>query len=111
MQGAIAGRFQYVYVTPEYITTRTDAQLQELHAACNFCLLGVDEAHCVTDMGRTFRPAFMKLQTLRGDGSPLKHLPWVAVTATASPGVQVSTALSLLKISLHTRAMLIFSPL
>lgn len=101
MQGAVSGQFQFVYATPEYLTTRTEAQLHELQAACNFCLVAMDEAHCIADMGRTFRPAFTRLHTLRAPGSALQHVPWIAVTATAGPAVQVRIQLYKLRPTNH----------
>eukprot|EP00892_Ulva_mutabilis_P003710 jgi/Ulvmu1/1710/UM116_0023.1 len=93
--GAYAGKFQFIYVTPEYLTTRSEAQLCELHTACNFCLMAMDEAHCVANSGHGFRPAFAQLHRLREPSCPLHQVPWIAVTATARPAIQMHIAISL----------------
>jgi hypothetical protein len=85
-----AGQFQFVYVTPEYASTRSTEDLAALHGASKFCLIALDEAHCVSDWGKGYRAAsYSQLHKLRAPGSPLAALPWVAVTATATPRVQV----------------------
>ena len=79
-----------MYVTPEYATTRSSEDLRALHSACNFGLIALDEAHCIADMGRGYRAAsYSQLYKLREAASPLAALPWAAVTATATPRVQV----------------------
>ena len=89
-QAAYAGQFQFVYITPEYASTRDAADLTTLHTACRFCLIALDEAHCVADMGKGFRStSYSQLHRLRGDASPLRDVPWIAVTATATPAVRV----------------------
>lgn len=93
IQAAYSGRFQYVYVTPEYITTRSIEDLNKLHNACRFCLIALDEAHCISDMGKGFRCSqYSALHRLRASLSPLRSLPWVAVTATATPTIEVRFA-------------------
>ena len=90
MQGVLRGQFQFVYVAPEYITTRSTEELAELQRACNFCLIALDEAHCIADVGRGHRrQSYSQLHKVRAHGSALAGLPWIAVTATATPQVQV----------------------
>jgi ATP-dependent DNA helicase RecQ len=48
-------------------------------------LMCVDEAHCVSEWGHDFRPAYLRLrETRRRLGSP----PLLALTATATPRVR-----------------------
>lgn len=90
VQNAYAGAFQFVYITPEYASTREVDGLSALHAACRFCVIALDEAHCVSDMGKGFRStSYSQLHRLRGEASPLRDVPWIAVTATATPAVRV----------------------
>ena len=81
------GLYRLVYLTPERLQT-------DLFAAraprLDVDLLAVDEAHCISEWGHDFRPAYRQiaearplLTTAAGDPSPV-----VAVTATATPEVR-----------------------
>ncbi|MES2888802.1 MAG: RecQ family ATP-dependent DNA helicase [Pseudomonadota bacterium] len=75
------GRAHIVLTTPEHATQPELAPLLRQRA---FGLLVVDEAHCVSQWGHDFRPAFLALGALRRTlGSP----PVLALTATATPEV------------------------
>jgi ATP-dependent DNA helicase RecQ len=81
---AWAGRYQLVYVTPE-LALGCAARLAVLHSTVGLALLAVDEAHCVSEWGHDFRPEFARLGQLR---EHLPGVPFMALTATATPGVQ-----------------------
>ena len=71
-----------VYVTPERL--QNEACLAML-AARGVSLLAVDEAHCVSQWGHDFRPAYLRLaEAARRLGRP----PILALTATATKPVQ-----------------------
>jgi ATP-dependent DNA helicase RecQ len=70
-----------VYVTPERLEKPEErAWLREQGVA----LLVVDEAHCVSQWGHDFRPAFLAVRDAR---EALGNPPLLALTATATPAV------------------------
>jgi ATP-dependent DNA helicase RecQ len=73
------GGFDLIYVTPERLEKpECLAMLRERRTA----LVVVDEAHCVSQWGHDFRPAYLSLRAaVRELGSP----PVLALTATATP--------------------------
>ena len=79
---AIAERSaKIVYTTPEQFA---DAQFVDALAAAGVSLLVVDEAHCISQWGFDFRPAFLDL----GHIAPRLRDPTVlALTATATASV------------------------
>jgi ATP-dependent DNA helicase RecQ len=72
---------EFVFTTPEQLAA-TD--LQRLLAGGAVDLVVVDEAHCISQWGHDFRPAYLEaLSRLRACGSPTI----LALTATATPDV------------------------
>lgn len=82
---AARGDFCLVYVTPEKLSTSLIDRFRELHQRGGLALLAVDEAHCISQWGHDFRPAYRELRNVR-QGVP--GLPIMALTATAVPRVQ-----------------------
>ncbi|HLA64111.1 MAG TPA: RecQ family ATP-dependent DNA helicase [Rhodothermales bacterium] len=81
------GRYRLLYLTPERLLG--DGFLTRLERL-PVRLLAVDEAHCVSEWGHDFRPAYRRLAEARArlvnpDGEPI---PVLAVTATATPEVR-----------------------
>jgi ATP-dependent DNA helicase RecQ len=75
------GSARIVLTTPERLA---DPQFIALLAAQPTALLVVDEAHCISQWGHDFRPAFLEIGPLRKRlGSP----PVLALTATATEAV------------------------
>ena len=75
------GGVRILLATPEAcLVASTEEQLK----ACRFAHFVVDEAHCVCEWGRTFRPAYRMLGAL---GARLGVPCITAFTATASPEV------------------------
>ena len=79
---AIHGEAKLLYVAPERLVAgRALAALARLKVS----LLAVDEAHCISEWGHEFRPAYRELQAIR---MPLGNPPVIALTATATPSVR-----------------------
>ena len=71
-----------VMTTPE---TFGSHEIQALLGARGIGLVAVDEAHCISEWGHDFRPAYLRLgEHLRKVGSP----PTMALTATATEKVR-----------------------
>ena len=82
LEDVAAGRVCLLFVAPE--SMESPALLQALQGA-NLSLFVVDEAHCVSEWGHSFRPDYLKLpvwQRARGFRSVM------ALTATATGRVQ-----------------------
>lgn len=82
-----------LYITPELAATHHfRSQLDALHKLKKLSLIAVDEAHCVSEWGHDFRPDYLKLGELR---QAYSLVPWLALTATATPHVQKDVIKSL----------------
>ena len=81
------GLYRVLYLTPE----RLETDLFRARAPrLDVSLLAIDEAHCVSEWGHDFRPAYRRIADARSllataDDDPT---PVVAVTATATPEVR-----------------------
>ncbi len=76
------GQYRILYISPErLLSERFRAQATSL----NVSLLAVDEAHCISEWGHEFRPAYVSI----ADIYPiLDRPPVLALTATATPRVR-----------------------
>src|SRR3954451_10078056 len=71
-----------LYVTPERLES---AEFRATLEGLSVSLLVVDEAHCISEWGPTFRPAYL---TLPAASASLGPPPLLALTATATPWVR-----------------------
>jgi len=77
-----AGRSLLVMTTPE---TLAGDELGDALGTAGIGLAAVDEAHCISEWGHDFRPAYLRLgERLRELGAP----PTLALTATATQAVR-----------------------
>lgn len=74
---AAAGNIRILYITPERIATES---FQQASRYLNISLIAVDEAHCISEWGHDFRPAYRNIAGLR----KLFSAPVIALTATAT---------------------------
>ena len=85
------GNFKFLYLSPE--RAKHPIVLEHL-SQMPISLLAIDEAHCISEWGHDFRPAYRELIALK---DTLGGIPTMAVTATATAKVQedISTTLKL----------------
>lgn len=76
------GLVKLLYIAPERFDS---ASFKEQLKQFNVSLLAVDEAHCVSQWGRDFRPSYARLGRLRKE----LRCPVLALTATATPEVRI----------------------
>lgn len=81
LDNAIYGSTKFLYVSPERLKS---SLFRERFAKMNINLIAVDEAHCISEWGYDFRPAYLDiadLRTIKPDTTVM------ALTATATPEV------------------------
>ena len=75
------GNFKFLYVSPERLGTEL---FRERVKKMKVNLIAVDEAHCISQWGYDFRPAYLQIAEIR----QLKpETPVLALTASATPEV------------------------
>ncbi len=75
-----------LYVTPEFILTESFRRvLDTIYRQGELSRVAIDEAHCISEWGHDFRPAYCHLSHFRVN---YPDVPIICVTATATPSVQ-----------------------
>lgn len=75
------GNYSFLYLSPERLQ---QPMVQERLSRIHVNLIAVDEAHCISQWGNDFRPAYLHCSVLR-DLKP--GVPLIALTATATKEV------------------------
>ena len=82
MQQVTQGEVKLLYMAPEtLVKTGTLLKLDRSNVSC----LAIDEAHCISQWGHDFRPDYRDLVSVQ---ERFQNAVCVAMTATATPGVQ-----------------------
>lgn len=81
LENARNGNFKIIYCSPERLVNE-----EFISQLKRFSITGIaiDEAHCISEWGHDFRPAFRSIKKLR---SMFPKVPFIAVTATATSKV------------------------
>ncbi|MCB0515247.1 MAG: ATP-dependent DNA helicase RecQ [Chitinophagales bacterium] len=78
---AAFGKLKLLYVSPERLQNDTFvAWLSDI----SLSFIAVDEAHCISQWGHDFRPAYLAIGNIR---QQFPQTPFMALTATAPPSV------------------------
>lgn len=79
----IAGKTKLLYVAPESLTKEDNIDfLRQIKIS----FYAIDEAHCISEWGHDFRPEYRRIRPIVNEIG--KH-PLIALTATATPKVQL----------------------
>lgn len=81
LENCIFGAVKILYVSPERISSEI---FKKKLSHIKVCLITVDEAHCISQWGYDFRPAYLQIADLR---KVLPNVPVLALTATATTSV------------------------
>lgn len=81
LDNCIFGGVKFLYISPERIGTELfQMRAKKMHVN----LVAIDEAHCISQWGYDFRPAYLQIAALR---EFIPKVPFLALTATATPEV------------------------
>ena len=81
LDNCIYGNYKFLYLSPERLQQEL---IQERIRLMPVSLVAIDEAHCISQWGHDFRPAYRSIQILR---TLLPEVSFVALTATATKTV------------------------
>ncbi len=82
LDNCIYGDIKFLYVSPERLKSEL---FLERSGKMNVGLLAIDEAHCISQWGYDFRPAYLEIAEFK---ARLPQAKIIALTATATPEVK-----------------------
>ena len=77
------GEVKLLYVAPESLNKEENI---EFLRKAKISFVAIDEAHCISEWGHDFRPEYRRIKAIIHE---VGNLPIIALTATATPKVQV----------------------
>ncbi|MBO73591.1 MAG: ATP-dependent DNA helicase RecQ, partial [Flavobacteriales bacterium] len=77
------GKTKLLYVAPESLTKQNNIEFLK---SIKISFFAVDEAHCISEWGHDFRPEYRRLRSIIEN---INNVPIIALTATATPKVQL----------------------
>ncbi len=87
LDNCVNADIKFLYVSPERLKTELfKARIKIIHDTRGVNLIAVDEAHCISQWGYDFRPAYLEIAAIR---ELLPEVPIMALTATATEKVKV----------------------
>lgn len=78
-----SGRTKLLYFAPESLTKEDNINLLK---GLKISFYAIDEAHCISEWGHDFRPEYRRIRPIISEIAPA---PIIALTATATPKVQL----------------------
>jgi ATP-dependent DNA helicase RecQ len=81
LDNCVYGNYKFLYLSPERLQQNV---VRERIQQMNVNLIAIDEAHCISQWGNDFRPAYLECSILR---ELVPQTPMMALTATATPRV------------------------
>lgn len=82
-KATLDGKVKLLYVAPESLTKEENVAFLK---KANISFAAIDEAHCISEWGHDFRPEYRKIKSIIDQ---IKKMPIIALTATATPKVQI----------------------
>ncbi|PIB36786.1 ATP-dependent DNA helicase RecQ [Reichenbachiella sp. 5M10] len=79
----LAGEIKLLYVAPESLTKEENVAFL---SQAKISFVAIDEAHCISEWGHDFRPEYRRIKSIV---EQLGSIPVIALTATATPKVQL----------------------
>ena len=81
LDNCLYGNYKFLYLSPERLQQEiVRDRIQQM----NVNLIAIDEAHCISQWGHDFRPAYLECSILR---EIIPNVPMIALTATATKKV------------------------
>lgn len=81
LDNCIYGNYKLLYLSPERLQ---QPLVRERMQQMPINLVAIDEAHCISQWGHDFRPAYLEIAAIR---TFIKDVPFIALTATATSQV------------------------